>query len=256
MSAIIKGLRFIYTIWAATVFLFLLIITAPFFFIFSWIIGQKSIGALLWLCRFIAWGLSFLLVIPFRFHRNPMVDPKRAYVLIANHRSNFDAPVAAASTWGVVRFLAKKELLKLPFLGSVFKLTAVSVDRSSPESRKKSMDAMADYLRKGESIFLFPEGTRNKTTDQIMIPFKDGAFRLAVELQVPILPMIYTHTDLVMPNQPMLLRPGMVHVHYMDPVETKGLTLDDVSSLREQIRKSMIEKYIELMGIKNPVNNR
>jgi 1-acyl-sn-glycerol-3-phosphate acyltransferase len=249
MQTIFHGFRLLFTIWAAGVFLLLLIITAPFFLLFGWIGGEHMLQPLLWLCRFIAWGLSFLLVIPFRFHRNPMVDKNRAYVLIANHRSNFDAPVAAASTWGKVRFLAKKELLRLPFLGSIFKRTAVSVDRTSPESRKQSMDAMAECLRKGESIFLFPEGTRNKTTDQIMIPFKDGAFRLAIEQQVPILPMIYTHTDRVMPNKPMLLRPGMVHVYYLDPVETKGLTLSDVTSLKDRIRNNMMDKYAALMQL-------
>lgn len=245
---LITLLRYIYTAWAAIVFVTLLLVTAPFFFLFSWIFGKRSLPWILVLCRFISWSMSVLLLIPLRIHRNKALDRKRAYVIIANHKSNYDAPVAAASTSGNVRFLIKHELLKVPLLGSLFKRTAVSVDRSSPESRRKSMMVLADYLAQGDSIFMFPEGTRNKTKDQVMIPFKDGAFRLAIELQVPILPLVYINTQKVMPNKPLIMCPGVIHIHELEMVSTDGYSLDDVPKLREKVREMMQNAYVELTG--------
>ncbi len=245
---VITFLRYLYTAWAAIVFVALLLITAPFFFLFSWIFGKHALPWVLFLCRFISWSMSVLLFIPMRLHRNKNIDRSAAYVIVANHKSNYDAPVAAASTMGNVRFLIKNELLKVPLLGSLFKRTAVSVDRSSPESRRRSMEVLAAYLAQGDSIFLFPEGTRNKTRDQVLIPFKDGAFRLAIELQVPVLPMVYINTQTVMPNKPLIMRPGTIHIYELDPIPTIGLQLEDVATLREQVRSVMQQAYIQYNG--------
>lgn len=244
MKPIIIFLRIIYTIWAAVVFISLLLVTAPFFFLFTWIFRDKALGWNLFLCRFISATLFLLLGTPCRIHGKSVIDPNDSYVIIANHRSNYDAPLAAYSTYGNIRFLIKHELLKVPLLGSLFKRTAVSVDRSSHKSRKASMQLLNNYLANGDSIFLFPEGTRNKFGKDVLLPFKDGAFRLAIDLQVPVLPQVYTGTDYVMPYKPMLLRPGRINVYYLPPVPTKGLTQKDLPRLKEQVRLLIEEAYI------------
>jgi 1-acyl-sn-glycerol-3-phosphate acyltransferase len=241
----IRLLRYIYTAYTAIVFISFLLITAPFFFLFSAILGKKSLLPVLFLCKFIAFGFGILSGIFYRFHKNKNIDKKKAYVIIANHRSNLDAPVCAAACRGPVRYLGKKELLSIPLLGQILKITIVIVDRSSAESRRKSMLRLGAYLGGGDSIFIFPEGTRNKTADQPMIEFKDGAFRIAVELQAPILPMVLINTETIMPNKKLLMRPGIVDVYYMDPVETKGLTLQDIPALKRRIKEIMISKYLE-----------
>ncbi len=105
---------------------------------------------------------------------------------------------------------------------------------------------MMDYLRKGDHIFIFPEGTRNKTIDQTMIEFKDGAFLIAIQTKTNILPMIYLNTEVLMPNKPLWMRPGIVHVYEMDPIDVSKYTENDVHKLKEEARKRMVEKYEEL----------
>lgn len=243
----IKLLRIIYTFYVALIFIMLLLVTLPFFFLFSWLFGDKALGVFVFLCRFIAWGLGILGGFIYKIHRNPNVNRSETFVVIANHRSNLDAPLAAISCWGRVRYLAKKELLKVPLMGNVFKITTVNVDRTSKESRKISMLAMMDYLRKGDHIFIFPEGTRNKTADQTMIEFKDGAFLIAIQTQKNILPMIYLNTEILMPNKPLWMRPGIAHVYEMDPIDVSEYTEKDVQKLKEEARRRMVEKYEELL---------
>ena len=246
MRKITNFLRLIYTIYVALIFIALLLMTVPFFLLFSLLLGDRSLPLSMVLCRFIAYALMLLCGIIYRFHRNPATDRKRTYVIVSNHRSNMDAPVAAVACWGNVRYLAKKELLKIPLLGQLFKTTTVIVDRSSPESRRKSIESLKEYLLKGDHIFIFPEGTRNKTKDRPLIDFKDGAFTIAIQSQAQILPMLFVGTDTIMPYQPFLLRPGFIDIYELDPVETTGLTDTDVSLLREKIRNTMVEKYVAL----------
>lgn len=242
----IKILRYIYTMYTAIIFISFLLITAPFFFLFSFLLGDRSLKPVLFLCKFIAIGFGTLCGIFYRYHQNSSIDKKRAYMLIANHRSNLDAPVCATVWPGRVRFLGKKELLKIPLLGQLLKVTIVVVDRSNAESRRKSITSLAGYMKNGDSVFIFPEGTRNKTTDQPLLDFKEGAFRIAVELQAPILPILFLHTDEIMPNKKILMKPGTVDVYYLDAVETTGLGTQDIPALKERVRNIMMQKYLEL----------
>jgi len=99
---------------------------------------------------------------------------------------------------GEKRPLAKKELLKIPVFGWIASSAAVIVDRSSGESRKKSMDRLKNILSNGTSILLFAEGTQNRSKEPLQ-PFKDGAFRIAIDAQEPILPMVVVGAGPLMP---------------------------------------------------------
>ncbi|MFN0276185.1 MAG: lysophospholipid acyltransferase family protein [Chitinophagales bacterium] len=242
----ITVLRYLYTAYVAIVFVVFLIITAPFFFLFSFLGGDKALLPILNICKFIAYGFGAFSGIFYKFHGMEKIDKSKAYMLIANHRSNLDAPVSAAACWGRVRYLGKKELLKIPLLGQLLKVTIIIVDRGNSESRKKSIIQLAEYMKHGDSVFIFPEGTRNKTLEQPLIEFKDGAFRIAIELQAPILPMLFINTDSIMPYKPLLMKPGIVHIHYLEPISTAGLNGDDVPMLRDKLRKIMTEKYLQL----------
>lgn len=182
----------------------------------------------------------------YRFHTDKNINKKRTYVLVANHRSNLDAPVAAYSWPGKVRYLAKKELLKIPLLSAIFKVTTVNVDRSSREDRRKSVDRLKKYLMDGDNIFIFPEGTRNKTDHDPLIPFKDGAFSIAIQTQTAILPMIYYNTDKLMPNKRPLMRPGFIDIYQYPPIEVAGLTDADLQALKQKVYEFMEAKYIEI----------
>lgn len=243
LKPIVNFFKLIYTIYTAIVFITMVIITLPFFFIFSTLFKDKALIWVMTLCRIISFSLMLFCGIIYRFHREKGLDRKRTYVLVANHRSNLDAPVAAYSWPGKVRYLAKKELLKIPLLSAIFSVTTVNVDRTSREDRKKSVDSLKKYLNEGDNIFIFPEGTRNKTESEPMIDFKDGAFSIAVQTQTPILPMVYVNTDILMPNKLPLMRPGIIDIYQFKPFEVEGLTDADVPELRRKVREFMIEKY-------------
>ncbi|HMU69758.1 MAG TPA: lysophospholipid acyltransferase family protein [Chitinophagales bacterium] len=248
MGMIIRFLKGLYTMYTAIIFILLLLITFPFFMVLSlW--KDKALLPMLWLCRFIALGLMIFCGIIYRFHDRNKYERNKAYVLIANHRSNLDAPVAAISGKGRVRYLAKKELLKVPVMGQIFAVMSVYVDRSSPQDRRKSVERLKECVKSGDSIFLFPEGTRNKT-DQPMIDFKDGAFTIAVQTQTPILPMLYINTDTLMPNSKPLMRPGIIDVYYLPPIEVAGLTDADIPALKQRTRDMLMLRYLELSGDK------
>lgn len=250
ISGIKNFFKLIYTIYTASIFFISLLITIPFFFIFSWTLGKHALGPIVFLCRCIAYSLMVFCGIIYRFHRNKNTDRNRPYVIVANHRSNLDAPAAAISWPGRVRYLAKKELLKIPLVGQIFSVTTVNVDRSSRESKLKSVELLKQYLLGGDNIFMFVEGTRNKT-DRPLIDFKDGAFTIAIQTQTPILPMLFINTDNLMPNKKPLMRPGIVDIYHFEPIEVTGLTDADVPKLKEQVRSFMEKKYIELTAQKN-----
>ncbi|MFI5170989.1 MAG: lysophospholipid acyltransferase family protein [Chitinophagales bacterium] len=243
---LVNLLKFVYTIYVAIIFVITLIITLPFFFLFAWTLGDKSLLPIMYLCRFIAYCLMIFCGIIYRFHPNKNINKKKTYVIISNHRSNLDAPTAAVACWGRVRYLAKTELLKIPLLGQLFSVTTINVDRSSRESKRKSFDMMKHYLLKGDNIFIFPEGTRNKTENDALIPFKDGAFSIAIQTQTPILPILIINTDKLMPNKKPLMQPGIIDIYYFDPIDVTGLTETDLPALKERVREMMRVNYNKL----------
>ncbi|MBK8681823.1 MAG: 1-acyl-sn-glycerol-3-phosphate acyltransferase [Chitinophagales bacterium] len=242
----IRVLQMIYSGWCALMFALMLLITLPFFLVFPLILGNKSLGPLIFLCKVVAYGFSFTTGIFYRFHDWKKVDKKRTYILIANHRSNLDAPVAAATVWGRVKPIAKKELLKVPVLGPIMKRTSIIVDRSNKASRLETMQQMQQTIESGAHIFIFPEGTRNKTEDKNFIPFKDGAFNMAVQTQTPLLPILFLNTDNLLPNKKPYMKPGICEIYYLPVVEVAGLTDADIPKLKEDVCTMMEETYIAL----------
>jgi 1-acyl-sn-glycerol-3-phosphate acyltransferase len=105
-----------------------------------------------------------------------------------------------------------------------------------------------EILKNGDHIFIFPEGTRNKTSDRPLIDFRDGAFSIAIQTQTPILPMLFTGTDKIMPNTTMRLRPGIIHIYHLDPIDVSGYTEDDVQRLKTETREVMMRAYEKISG--------
>ena len=124
---------------------------------------------------------------------------------------------------GEFRPLAKKELLKIPVFGLIARGATVIVDRSSGESRKKSLDKLKKTLAEGISILLFAEGTQNRSKE-ILQPFKDGAFRLAVDTQMPVLPMVVIGAGPLMPPGTINLKPGLIKIIVGHEISTSGMT--------------------------------
>ncbi|MFN8395960.1 MAG: lysophospholipid acyltransferase family protein [Bacteroidia bacterium] len=167
-------------------------------------------------------------------------------VMVTNHNSYLDTVVSYVNIHAAFRTLAKRELLKLPIMGFIFKTSGIMVDRSSPESRKQSFERMVEGVSLGESLLIYPEGTQNRTQEP-MQQFYDGAFRLAVKMQVPVLPIVTIGTRRIMPQAKLgKMWPGTVSQLFLEPVPTVGLGEDDIPALIERIRNAMIAKQAEL----------
>lgn len=145
-----------------------------------------------------------------------------------------DIPALVVTIKGQFRALAKKELLKIPVFGWIAQVMCVVVDRSSNESRRKSMDNLKRILGMGISVLIFPEGTQNRTKEPLQ-PFYDGAFRIAIETQEPILPIVVLNAGKIMPPGRAYIQPGKIVVVVGEEIPTKGLTLADMKELREKV---------------------
>ena len=173
-------------------------------------------------------------------------DPGKQYVVVTNHLSNFDIPLVLLAVPGRVRFLAKKELFKIPIFGPAMgKVGVVKIDRKAGMSVHDAIfEAAADSLDRGYWLLVYAEGTRS--SDGEMAPFKKGAFRIAIDNDLPILPVVLEGTHEVNPPGSMLIFPGKAQVSILEPVETDGLTRADVPELSRSVRTSMIEEFDRL----------
>jgi 1-acyl-sn-glycerol-3-phosphate acyltransferase len=205
--------------------LFLPGLTIPFVF------GLGSIGyGFLWIW---SWIFSKLTFIRYTFHGREKIDRKKAYIYISNHTSFLDLPGIRMLIPGQFRPLAKKELLKIPIFGWIARNATVIVDRSSSQSRKKSIDKLKRSLIDGLSILIFVEGTQNRTKE-LLQPFHDGAFRIAVDTQQPLLPLVVVGAGKLMPPGTIQVRPGHIHIYVGEEISTSGLTPQDVQVLKEK----------------------
>lgn len=181
------------------------------------------------------WGImSFM---PMRTKGNKKGLKDGPMVIVTNHNSFLDTPTSYANIPIVFKTLAKKELTKIPIMGQIFLTSGIMVDRKSPESRKASYERMVKGIKGGSSIMIYPEGTQNRT-DQPLKSFYDGAFKLAIECQVPILPICTLNTRWMLPQAQIgKMKPGTITQVFLDPIPTKGMTLDDVSQLSDQVHQ-------------------
>lgn len=168
----------------------------------------------------------------------------KSYIYVSNHTSFLDTPAMPLFLPGQFRPLGKTELGKIPILGLVVKAVCVMVDRSSVQSRKESIRKLSELIKRGISIYIFPEGTMNRTKEPLK-PFYDGAFRIAIETQAPILPITILNAGNLFPPNTLSIKPGTIKVKIGEPIDTKGLTLDDVKEVKEQIFKRMEKMIID-----------
>lgn len=158
-------------------------------------------------------------------------------VYCANHGSYLDIVLSYFTMPNYFIFMGKSELKKAPLFRIFFERMNILVHRKNSVAAHKSYIEAIDRLKKGESIFLFPEGTISKVAPR-MIPFKNGAFHLAIEAQVPIVPVTYVNNYRFLQTGAFLRsngRPGTTKVIVHKPIETKGLTTEDLVNLRQKV---------------------
>ena len=167
-----------------------------------------------------------------------------AYVCTSNHQSFLDI-FAMSRQRREMKWIAKEEIFKLPFFGLYFRLSGdIPVNRGDRESGGAALTRARWYLDHGMPVMIFPEGTRSR--DGRMGPFKPGAFRLAIEAQVPVLPVAVSGSAYGMPKGSPWIRPTLVLVRVLEPIDTKGMTGADVVRLMGMARERIAAAEQEL----------
>lgn len=170
------------------------------------------------------------------------LDPNQPYVLVSNHRSYLDAAPLFAFNGRDVGAIAKKELLKAPILGYAMGfVNVIAIDRSNRERAVETIKVATDRLRAGVSFMVCPEGTRARPGE--MLPFKKGAFHMAVEAGVPIVPIALKNSDQLMGKGLGEAWPGTIEMVMMPPVETSWVKgADDLDALVQQVQKTIMRE--------------
>lgn len=166
------------------------------------------------------WASSFIWLNPLwsvRITGKEKIDPSTAYVMICNHQSMLDI-VVLYRLFVHFKWIAKKELFKIPVVGWNMLLNKyVAVDRGNKHSHLKMMHDALNHLKLGSSIMIFPEGTRSK--DGELLYFKEGAFKMAIDAKVPILPIVLDGTSDLLPKHGLILKnKGFIRVKVLDPI--------------------------------------
>lgn len=196
--------------------------------------------------RFYAWLFHFFLIIPVRVRSKPKKLPEGAFIICPNHSSFFDIPCIYLIFKNYFTFVGKKEIEKWP-LFRIFYTSGMNilVDRHSTSGAVKAMRRMMAEVEMNHPLMIFPEGTITKNAPH-MGPFRPGAFQIAIQKQIPVVPVTFLNNYKRLERKGFLrgyASPGICNVIIHDPVSTKGLTKDDLPEFEKRIR-DIIEKPI------------
>ena len=242
---LLRVLKFFFGIYGLLVFSSLLVIVTPFYFAIYSFGGKAAPHRAHFISRQWAAALLLLLFIRVKVIGRELIDPSKPYIIVSNHRSQLDIPLLAVSCSNTFRFLAKAELGKIPLLGYVIGNLYILVKREDVRDRTKSLDAMKNSLAEGISVALYPEGTRNRTTEPLL-DFRAGAFRLAAESHAPVAVVTLINSGrLLSPNRAFELSPGKLYAIWEKPIDTTGMTKDDIPALKEKVRTILIKNLEE-----------
>jgi len=181
-------------------------------------------------------------------------DPKdilgttRPAVFIGNHQTELDVLMLGAMFPKYCSVTAKSSLKKTPFLGWFMSLSgSIFIDRKNAKDAREAMKGAAEEIRaKKQSVYMFPEGTRSYAKDPTLLPFKKGAFHLAVQAGVPIVPVVVANYSHVLFVKNLLFRSGKIPIKVLDPIPTTGLTAADVDELTRTTREKMLHELVAL----------
>lgn len=186
----------------------------------------------------------------YTIRREGEIKPGQAYIITPNHGSYLDIITTNIAFPNYFHFMGKAELRKVPLFNIFFKRMNISVDRSSIKDSHKAYKRARKDLQKGISLAIFPEGTIPGQSPELG-PFKSGAFRLAIEMQVPIVPITFLDNWRLFPDsakERMLVRPGLSRIIIHKPIPTTGLTEADAFELRRKVRE-VIEESLKKEGL-------
>jgi 1-acyl-sn-glycerol-3-phosphate acyltransferase len=238
-------LTFLYTLWAAFWFVFLFLLLFPFFWLFlqkpEWKPKAHYLNRL--------WGKIFfpIIGIPFDIQYEFEPDEKKPYVFCANHFSYADIAAMGLIIKNYYAFVGKASIKGVPLFGYMFAKLHIQVDRNDKNSRATSLTRSIKALQSGRSVMIFPEGGIKSTNfPQMYLPLKDGGFSMAIQQQVPIVPISLLNNYKIMHDNEFAVYPQTLRAIVHKPIETTGMTQDDVETLKQtfyDIVQGALNKY-------------
>ena len=241
-----KGIKIIFwTLWRIWFYVLMTIpILIMFPFLVASILSEKGYPyffkmARIW-AKFILFGMGFY----YKIDKNQTLDRHKSYMIVANHTSMVDIMLMLAVVKNPFVFVGKQELAKIPLFGFFYKRTCILVDRGCSKSRLEVFNQAQKRINRGLSVCIFPEGGVPNDESIVLDTFKDGAFRLAIEHQIPIVPITFGDNKKRFSYTFFSGSPGIMRVKVHSQVDTiskKGL---DRKTIREEVREII---YSQLM---------
>lgn len=235
-----KFIRRVYTIWCFIWFFVVFLLLWPFFWLF---LQRKEWHWLAnWCNRVWTVVVYTLSLLPLKMIYRFKPEKGKVYIYCPNHTSYIDIPVML---WGVKQdfcFMGKSSLAKVPLIGYMYKKLNILVDRKNPRSRRDAYEKALEELDNGKSIVMFPEGTIPEHPPRLG-PYKEGAFKIAIEKQIPIVPVTIPFNWLILPDDRKWLgKPNIAMAIFHQPIVTEGMTLENLPELMEMTRKVIAEE--------------
>ncbi len=225
-------LKRIYSIYGFIIFLLTFLILLPFFIITIEVPGWQKYGRRLnqvWARIFFA-----LLFIRVKIYNRELLKTQGQFVIVANHFSYLDIPVIGLISKDGI-FVGKSSLGRVPLFGYMFRKLHIAVDRSSFRSRGETLRRTKRVIEQGFNIIIFPEGGIRTTQPPTLAKFKDGAFHIAQEKQIPVIPVTLSYNHLILPDdQKFLLNYKSVKVVIHPPVEVGNETKNSIAMVRNK----------------------
>lgn len=242
---VVKLAQVLYTIWAIVWFVLIMLIIFPLILIAS-LFGRVTGGNLIYrLCNI--WGDLWMFMCAI-YHNNiyeASHNRSKQYIFVSNHISYIDAAVVVKTLRQNIRVLGKIEMAKIPLFGFIYKYAVVLVDRSDAAHRLQSVNTLTSVLKRKISVFIFPEGTFNMTHKPLK-DFYNGAFRIAIETQTPIKPVLFLDAyNRMNYNSIFSMNPGRSRSVFLQETITKGMTSEDIPALKEKIYRQMENALIK-----------
>jgi 1-acyl-sn-glycerol-3-phosphate acyltransferase len=179
------------------------------------------------------------------------LDPNQAYIFTPNHQSFIEVPLFVTYLGRNPAYLAKKEVFKYPMFGyGIGLMGVVPVDRSNSAAAVESARRATENLRRGKSYIVYPEGTRSP--DGRLLPFKKGAFMMAIDAGVPVVPVTISGATKIMPKGEIKVYPSVVRITLHDPISTAGYSKENVDKLMEQVRGKIASALTDAPGSTEP----
>jgi 1-acyl-sn-glycerol-3-phosphate acyltransferase len=225
----------------------------------AWLLLMSIVGVLLipvmfgnlnfnrTLARFGSWGLRRITRIRIELEAPASLESLQPCIYIGNHQDNFDVYIFGSIFPRRTIVIGKRELIWVPFFNLFYYAAGnIFIDR---KRHRRAIEGISDAGRKirekGVSVMIFPEGTRNKSGVGLL-PFKKGAFHMAIEAGLPIIPLVASPVRQVLDDRQPRITPGVIRIRVLEPISTQGLTAADVPRLAEESRAKMLAAWEDL----------